>query len=214
MIYIKRKNFVFIKIPKNSSSSITKLAIDKLLHHEDACSAFQQQAVNMVEPHGSHSHMDLQYIIDNNLATLSNNFYAIVRNPIERQLSLYLYRTRQKRINNPCVTDFRQQLLKGYITDHSWQMQLQSSYTTYNNIDYGTWFAYEQLPAFIAHLECLFETRLTLPMLNRSSVVSTSSLVDSFYTPQLKKIVSDYWANDIQLYENVKNANRTSGYRN
>jgi hypothetical protein len=194
MIYLPKRQKCFVLIPKNASESLRELFKDR----ED-----------MVRIKiDNNDHVDVNTAINAGIVHLDTKFIGIVRNPFERQLSLYLYRQRDKRYTEKLsVEDFRSKIITGCIKDHPWQMQLQCTYMEYNGTNVGKWYRYENAAQSCAEYG-------VLPQINKSSNRNTKDLVDVFYDADSKKAVETYWQRDFELYESVKNANRTSGYRN
>jgi len=208
MIWIKRHDFIFVKIPKNASEAASLYLQQNVSCCEDVFTldnGFQQ---NIFPPHASHCHMDIKYMLDNHLCTNTNTFVGVIRDPHERLLSLYLYRCRQNRYGVKATPeDFRKRAYNGFIVDHPWQMQLQSTFLTgalhkeywcYDNIHYHV----SLLPRRFNFVE-----RHPFQTVNKSVPnIDTKSLVDTFYDQHTRSAVDKYWADDIDLYHEVKNA--------
>jgi hypothetical protein len=202
MIWLKRHKLVFVKIPKNASEAVSHHLHMHMCRSEDVFTYDNGFGQNMVEPHSRHCHMDARYILGNNLADHDNLFVGVIRHPIERLLSLYLYRQRQRRYNTGIsVEDFRYRAKEGFIIDHPWHMQLQSTFL--DGADRHQYWSYDKLSTHITELsgESNFKT------VNKSiPTKSTQDLIDVFYDDITRRVVHKYWQRDIDLYHEVINA--------
>jgi hypothetical protein len=100
MIYLPKENKCFVMIPKNASSS----ARDLFKNNQDAV----RVKVDDLD------HINVQTVIDHGLLTTDVKFYGVIRDPFERQLSLYLYRQRQQRYDTELsIEDFPPENLQG-----------------------------------------------------------------------------------------------------
>lgn len=205
MIWLKRHKLVFVKIPKNASESMAEY-LRRYACDDDVFTHDNGFDLNIDDPHRTHSHMDVSYMLRNRLVTTDNRFIAIVRNPLERLLSLYLYRHRQKRYATKIsVDDFRERAKRGFIEDHPWHMQLQSTFL--DGVS-GEYLCYDNLNTHVKELSVRYGFDLdTLPVINKSvKGVNTNDLVKSFYDDATREAANKYWERDIELYNGVKNA--------
>lgn len=206
MIWIKRHKLVFVKIPKNASEAMADYlkayaADDDVFTHDNGFD------LNINDPHRTHSHMDVSYMLRNKLVTPDNHFIGIIRNPHERLLSLYLYRQRQRRYDTALsVGDFRERAKRGFIEDHPWHMQLQSTFL--DGASSSEYLCYDHLDIHIQTLAYRYKfDKFILPVVNKSvKGVNTRDLVNSFYDDATYNAVNKYWERDIELYNGVKNA--------
>lgn len=187
MLYLRNICTAFVLIPKNASTSIRESLNGEIL-----------TGPNDVQ------HIGISTAIENGLLTINNRFIGVIRNPIERQLSMYLYRQRQKRYSEKLsIEDFRNKIKLGAINDHLWQMQLQSSFMEYNKEIIGELWLYEEVNE-------RFKEFGTLKVKNKSFSGNTKDFIDIFYDKPTLKAVESYWRKDIELY----NALRESRNRN
>ena len=208
MIRIHRFKATFISVPKTGSTSIREFLIDNVVSAEDTIT-YHNDMIQNVDV-GLHSHYTQSDAIKNNLSVSDDTFYATIREPLERTLSLYLYRWKQGKIQKPSIADFRLQLYKGegWIQDRKpYQMKLQSEFM--NN---GTWWCYDNLDFHIKDLiqKYAIEVKVPFGIHNQSSLVPTHKLVDHFYDEATKNIVRNAQQPDFDLYEKVKNKYRNS----
>lgn len=202
MIWLKRYNTVFLKIPKNASEAIAHHLQTYMYAPEDIYTYDNGFGQNLLAPHDTHCHMDVKYILSNNLATADNTFIGIIRHPVERLLSLYLYRHRQKRYDTKIsVEDFRTRTREGFIIDHPWHMQPQHSFLMGANKK--VFWSYDYLPQHLLK----FSGQQTFSVVNKSiPTKNTKDLINVFYDDATLKAVHKYWEMDIDLYYGVLDA--------
>ena len=194
---------MFVKIPKTATEAMAAY-LQPYANDEDVFSHDNGFDLNLNDPHRTHSHMDMNYILKHGLATRDNRFVGVIRNPYERLLSLYLYRQRQRRYDSKLsVEDFRHRARSGFIEDHVWHMQLQSTF-----LDNGEYWCYDNLHSHVKKMAREFNFyNDVLPFVNRSTVkYDTRDLIDTFYDNATRTAVNKYWERDIELYNEVKNA--------
>jgi hypothetical protein len=204
MIWIKRHNFVFIQIPKNASESVFAYLKDNA-ESEDVFTNVNGFDQNILDPHRLLPHMDASYVLKNDLAPITSLYIGIIRNPFERLLSLYLYRHRQKRYSSKLsVQDFREKANLGFIQDHPWQMQLQSSFLA-GASNKELW-CFDNLDKHIKIFsEKYYLTTSTLPIINKSTSHLTKDLISTFYDKYTERVVKEYWHDDFDLYNELIN---------
>lgn len=207
MIWLKKHKIVFVKIPKNASEAIAHHLFQYASSSEDVFTYDNGISQNIDLHHAKHCHMDVDYILKHNLATIDNRFIAVIRDPIERLLSLYLYRCRQNRYGiKSSPEDFRYRAQRGFIQDHAWQTQLQSTFLI-GAKDKQYWF-YEDLNHSMSSLarECEFSDVPIITINKSVQGINTKDLIDVFYDSITIKAVHKYWEEDFVLYEEVRNA--------
>jgi hypothetical protein len=213
MISIKRFKFNFINVPKNASTSIRRFFIDNVIHPEDMYSKYYATenihwSQNMEPVHAEHSHMDVTYAIDNGLLNPNETIVGVVRNPIDRVLSLYLYRAKQGLVQNPSIKDFRQSVVNtGYYPDRPWQNQLQSTFLTYRGKEIGTWWLYDRLDEHIQEFVETYNIDIKQPLKHQNKSLQNVDIkdwVDTFYDEATLAAVNKYYEKDIEIYEGLK----------
>lgn len=97
MIRICRLNSTFINVPKTGSIAVRDFLIDNLFTEDDLCTRHkyrgQRFSQNVQKEHSVSSHVTVDYCIKNNLSPDTDTFYLTIREPLERRLSLFLFRT-------------------------------------------------------------------------------------------------------------------------
>lgn len=223
MIYIKNQNICLLRVPKTGSTSlwwflIENNLVDKEGSYSRRCDSIKYKkslipldySKNINKSHAQHSHMDVKYILENKVIPVNKDtkFVATIRNPIERLLSLYLYRCRKGEYQNnvPNKEDFKRKVLEntkapiGCIKDHAWQMQFQ--HTFLNGTENPIWWCYDYLQE---HLKEMFGD-YKLDKLNVTNIKgkTTKESLSYFYDKELLEAVLDYWKDDYQLWKKVK----------
>jgi Sulfotransferase family len=186
MIYLKDKNILFISVPKNASSSFSELLKPFAYAYSD-------------------KHLTLSQIKASTNLYDSAKKIAIIRDPIERLLSLYLYRSRQRRYGTclPSPAHFRSKVLEGQgkLLDHSWQMLLQ---TDFMHISEGVWWDYKDIDTLASIL-----ASKPLPIVNKSTNLPYEQLISKFYDYETLQLVKKAYRADILLYNEIKNVRKT-----
>lgn len=211
MIYIKRFNFCFIRIPKNASSSIMLFLYENMCTEEDMISRmFEWDNTKYKKiyykncPMLPHSHIDSNYLITNSIVKSDASFYGVVREPLERTLSLYLYRIRDGVYGNipPSPEHFQSLFVNGVFQDTPQQMQAQSTFLP----DTGTYWLYDNVETNLKDL-CYnygIDIKSSLKILNKSPG-DTKKLIKYFYSSTLIDKVQTAYMQDFLLYEKLKN---------
>ncbi len=216
MISIKRLKFNFINVPKNASTSVRRFFIDNVVQPEDAYSNYFdgyniQRSQNMRTEHAHHSHMDVTFAIDNGLLDPSETIVGVIRNPIERVVSLFLYREKQRLSPRPqTIQDFRKWVSKhGYLPDRPWQNQLQSSFLTYQGKEIGQWWLFENIQQHIDDFSAQNNIKVNFPLEWKNKSIGgrtnfTKDWLHVFYDDASLAAVNKYYQKDIELYEGLK----------
>jgi hypothetical protein len=212
MIYIKRLNFCFIRVPKNASSTIMHYL------YQNACDQKKDiithgfteypERISFINcPRLEHSHIDAQFAIDKLNIPLDSKFVGVIRNPLEKQLSLYMFRI----LNNiygvkPSPEHFRSMLDNGELKDtRPWQIQHQHTFLKYNENNIGTWWLYDNIDDHLFEFmkEYDITERIPLQKLNASPGIK-KNLIDIFYDSDTKAQAMKAFKKDIELYEKAK----------
>ena len=212
MIYIKRYNLCFVRVPKTASTSIAYF-LEKHMVKEDGDLSFR--GIQSNDPNTINTHMQCQFAIDNGIIPRNTRFFGVVRHPYEKLLSLYLDKV--SGLNSPTKKydispqHFREVAVDGFIRDTYWHKQLQSSYLEYGNKNIGEWWLYDNLENHLRKfcldygLDYTLIPRLRVSINSNKPEHQTKNLVDIFYDDKTRKAVYEYWKKDFDLYERVRN---------
>lgn len=216
MIIVNDK-LAFLLIPKNASSSIRtffNIPIGKSVPDgnflDDNIRVFDFNGVKLLttDEYGKQKveHVDLDTALKFNLISSGARVVAIIRDPLERQLSLYFYRHRHKKYETPVsIDDFRSRVSKGYIEDSPWHMKLQTSFINNTSVDVEYWL-YEDLNEKFLEFGVLPHMNVSLD----KTKFNTDLLISKFYDADTISAVKKYWRDDFILYEKLKNETRES----
>jgi hypothetical protein len=198
MIYIKRHNLVFIRVPKTASTSIAHHIINNLVCEDDLNLAWRVSYSKI-----NNSHMTAKFAIDNNLVPANAHFIGVIREPLERLLSLYFARYGEGRYQEKLsVENFRIKASRGFIDDHPHQMRLQSNFLEAGD----KWWLYDNLEHHIKLFNKKYNIDGALEKHNQSIVkYKTKDLIYKFYDTKTREAVLNYWQKDVELYERLKN---------
>ena len=154
-----------------------------------------------------HSHVDVKFAIENLNVPPDSRFVGVIRHPLEKQLSLYLFRIlRGVYKNKPTPEHFRSLLVNGELTDDKyWQTQHQHTFLEYNDQLIGEWWLYEKVEAHLHDFMNQYGLveKIPLQKLN-TSPGSKKDLIDVFYDEETKKMAMTAFEKDFELYEKVR----------
>jgi hypothetical protein len=212
MISIRRFKFNFINVPKNASTSIRRFFIDNVVQPEDSYSEYYEDentrwSQNMAHHHASHSHMDVTYAVDNGLLDKTETIVGVLREPVERVLSLYLYRVKQGLVQSPGIADFRRSVSVGFYPDRPWQNQLQSSFLTYEGKQLGQWWLFDNIDHHINDFVDTYGIDVKRPLLTQNKSIKnhdTKEYLSTFYDADTLRAVTKYYEQDIELYHRMR----------
>jgi Sulfotransferase family len=215
MIYLSSYNLAFIKIPKNASTAIARVILDSnilsskdVITHTTYGDTFISQNCTT---DSSLSHITIDEAISLGIVPQNTSSFCIIRNPLERLLSLFIYRCKQG-VHELSVASFHKLVSdgNGTILDHTWQNLLQTDFINTNS----TLLLYDTISEDLALFwKIHFNQEVTnLKYINKSSNADTKELVPRFYTKPLIKLVSNYYEKDIILYDKLRSTSFSSRY--
>lgn len=212
MIYVKRLNFCFIRVPKNASSTIMHYLYQNVCDQKEdiitrGFTDYPARILCINCPRLEHSHIDTQFAIDKLKILPDARFVGVIRNPLERQLSLYMFRILKNIYGaKPSPEHFRSMLDNGELKDDQpWQTQHQHTFLEYDGNTIGEWWSYDNVDQHLSEFmkEHGIVERVPLQKLNASPGTKTD-LIDIFYDADSKARAMKAFAKDIELYEKVK----------
>lgn len=224
MVISHSHNFIFLRVPKNASTSLATFFVKNMCDENDQYTVIGD---SMTKSHKIPDrvnrkyakqyrmiHLTLQEIMDECVITPEQlegkTVISLVRHPLERQLSLYFFK---KRGPDRSPAEFREWNKNGFIESDGSNHILQSDYPVYNGKNYGTFWLYDdlqsQLDSFVA--ERAPEINTTLPTYKsqfKPKKSNTVDLVEEYYDDRTRRVVLEYFAKDVELYERLKGENR------
>lgn len=194
MVISEKYKFVFIRVPKNASSSLAEFFVRNCCDENDIytevndCGIPSQNVDSKLIRKYAHQyrfiHLTLQELHDNGLVTeeemTRKQVISVLRNPLMRQLSLYFF---LKRGRAKSVDEFRELFKDGYHATDTNNKILQTDYAKINGVDYGTWWLYNKLDRHVS----AFCAEHGLPV---------SSKLKNFkgnYTPKHYELIDEYY---------------------
>jgi hypothetical protein len=158
-------------------------------------------------PRLDHSHVDVQFAIDELKIPIDSKFVGVIRNPLEKQLSLYMFRILKNIYGvKPSPEHFRSMLDNGELIDNRpWQTQHQHTFLEYNGNGIGEWWLYDKIDDHLSEFmkEHDITERVSLQKLN-ASPGTKKDLINVFYDADTKMQAAKAFAKDIEIYEKVK----------
>ena len=154
-----------------------------------------------------HSHVDASYVVQTNIVPITATFTGVIRNPFEKQLSLYLYRTRNRNYGSikPSIEDFRSRFIDGVLQDKPQHMQSQLSFLKVNNKLVGSFWLFERVEQHLLDFCEEHSIDVTTPMkLLNKSPGNKKDLVEIFYDAKLKSAVLEAYKEDFEEYDRLK----------
>lgn len=216
MVISDKNQFIFIRIPKNASTSLATFFVQNYCGPQDKWSAIGDSGIpNSNIPDSVISkyrdqyrfiHLTLNEIIQEGLITSEQakekRIIGVIRNPLERQLSLYFFKNRHNK--NRCnPIEFRKIMQKGFYEEDGSNHILQTDYLKTDNENVGTYWKYPNLNDHIAE----FIEEYGIPNHPIQSYKSQfkpkdENLISEYYDPATRKAVEKYFAKDFEEYEN------------
>lgn len=211
MVICEKYNFIFLRIPKNASSSLAEFFVNHCCDENDIYTEVNDCGIpsKNVEPELIKKyfnqyrfiHLTLQELHDNGLVSEEEvdrkQIISVLRDPLMRQLSLYFF---LKRGRSKSVDEFRQIFKDGYHKTDTNNAILQTDYAKLNGVDRGTWWIYNKLDK---HLEewCgqnNLPRALKLKNFKGNYTPKHYELVDEYYDEKTRSAVLKYYEKDFE----------------
>lgn len=214
MVICDKYNFNFIRIPKNASSSLAHFFVKNCCNQRDIYTEVNDAGIaNNNVPHNivlkyknqyRFIHLTLQEIIDNGLINKSDAIKStnigVIRNPFDRQLSLYFFLNRKTGNNSP--DQFREHFKNGYHYKDGSNHILQTNYLTVDGDDRGEWWSYDNLDqhinGFIKRNNISVNT--DLQQFKSEMKPKNATLFDQYYDQNTISAVRKYYEKDFEKY--------------
>ena len=193
MIRSDSNKFIFLRVPKNASSSLAQWFIKNYTDEYDVYTEVNDGGISSKgdarKLHSKYSkdshfiHMTLQELKDEGIVHMGHlkdyETISVIRNPLERQLSLHFFLASLHRYK-PEPGKFREHFWEGHHIDDTNNKILQSDYTIVDGVDYGTWWGYDNLDYHVTKFE---ETHgvAKFPLGKLKMGITNHSLLDEFY---------------------------------
>lgn len=156
-----------------------------------------------------HSHVDINFVLNNVLVPANASFTGVLRNPLERQISLYMFRIYRGGYFNskvPSPEHFRSILYRGELQDYRyWQTQHQNTFLDSTEATDKEWWVYDNIEDYLSYFMRKYNLTEKVPLekLN-ASPGNKKDLIPIFYDDKTKTQAMAAFEKDIDLYEKAK----------
>lgn len=212
MVVSYSNNFIFLRVPKNASSSLAEYFVRNKCNKEtdmwtmvNDCgireNKIPKDVVRKYAHHYRHIHLTLQELVDNALITPTEatdmTKIVVMRNPLHRQLSLFFFLCRnQKRVSTP--EEFRKVFTGGKHESDTNNVYTQTEYAKLDgkiapNVDF---WKYEDIGNKITDKLSTFKS-------NTRPKKDIDELVAEYYDDATRQAVLNYYAEDMKIYESL-----------
>ena len=230
MIYIKRFDRAFLRIPKTGSEALQLFLEQNVVDYsEDVISRpirlipstestsikLYKTALNTAEvfPTG---HVSAAYTIDKEVCTTQTHFTGVIRDPLERQVSNFIYRLHKKEyvLQGTLANTFKMYITNGILTKEDYKHTMsQVDYFKYEgsllpNVEFWPYPKFkEKLYQFCESNNV--EIKNPLQTINKSPG-DKKKLIASLYTPDILEQVMDVYQEDFELYNSLMGTDSVS----
>ena len=230
MIHCPKFNFNFVRVPRNASESVAEFFIMNYCkpNRNDPNAGWYAKSVSAGEPAYKFDPKINKEFRKNNVRVARTTFktaiyrglldedtissmdnIVIIRNPFERQLSVYWWLTRGK---TRTPEDFRAMMANGWYGEQN--KTRQTEYTVTNNLgDIGTYWLYDNLQS---HIDSFKETRgwvdsdkprgwkyYNLNQRRNTWKAKDQALIDEYYDQATRDAVQAYFEKDFEKYNEL-----------
>jgi len=227
MHYSKKHNLLFVRIPKNVSSSMAAYLASNTERVKGDISTgvpeiilpgynISTEVVDKFQHDNRYMHLTLQEIVDNNVLskeTVLNSYnFGIIRNPLERQLSLFFwieYIRQDKKDTSP--EHFRKRFSNGYdmlMHDGGSNKIKQVDYLKVDGEICGNFWAVQDIQAQLKSLREQHNFSETYPLLrlkddSKPKDLTKEELIEMYYDSATRQAVEEYYAEDFEMLKKV-----------
>lgn len=219
MVICEKYKFIFLRIPKTASTSLSVFFVKNFCSKADIYT--KVGSVNniniehnnipkhMVEKYDSNRiiHLTLNEIVDLGVASRSEvqskDVIAVLRNRLDRQLSLFFYLSKKYRFSSDVKT-FRKMFAEGKHESNVNNSITQYDYCVLDNVNVGKYWRYEDIQSniqkFVDRHGIIVNHALAHYKLGHKSV---KALKSEYYDKRTIRAVEEYYSKDFELYETL-----------
>lgn len=221
MVICKTHKFIFLRIPKNASTSLAAFFVKNFCGKEDIYTYIGNAQV------GSHNidplvvqkykkdhriiHMTLNEIVNEGVITpeeaRESEVIGVMRNPLERQLSLFFFLSKEFKLNDTSVGAFREQFKNGCHASDPNNAIRQADYLKLGDELVGNFWLYEDINTNLDEFVAEKNIKIQDPLRNYKSNYRSrrdDALIDEYYDDYTRQAVEDYYAEDMKIYRELK----------
>lgn len=212
MVVSYSNNFIFLRVPKNASSSLAEYFVRNKCDKEkdmwtmvNDCGIRENKVpkdiIRKYAHQYRHIHLTLQELVDNALITPTEasdmKKIVVIRNPLHRQLSLFFFLCRnKKRVSSP--EEFRKVFAQGKHDSDSNNVYTQVEYAKLDgkiasNVEF---WKYEDIDKHVDKELSTFKSGVRPKK-------DMDALVAEYYDDATRLAVLNYYAEDMKIYESL-----------
>lgn len=221
MVICKKHKFIFLRIPKNASTSLAAFFVNNFCDNNDIYTYIGNAGIRatnvdeavMAKYKKDHRiiHMTLNEIVDENIIgpdfVMESDVIGVMRNPLERQLSLFFFLSKEFKLNNTSVSEFRKQFKNGcHISDPNNKIT-QADYLKLGDDMVGKFWLYEDIQENLKQFVESRGVKVTEGLKNYKSNYRDrrdDALIDEYYDDATRKAVESYYEEDFEIYRMLK----------
>lgn len=225
MVICNKYNFVFLRIPKNASTSLATWFIQNCCDENDRYTGIgdsrikqrniSDELVKRNKKHYHHIHLTLQELVDQNVISreeaLTKEIITVIRNPLHRQLSLFFFKNKN---HDKTPEEFRNQFKNGYHFDDENNKILQTDYCKLDGkpapkVIYWNYDDIENcLKKFIENKK--IQENFPLESFKTNYRTYNNEMINKYYDKKTKEAVKDYYKNDFDYLKYLDFYNKSS----
>lgn len=222
MIISHSNNYIFIRVPKNASTSLATYLVKNYTEKNDIYTGIgdskvpanniSQQLINKHRHEYRFIHLTLNEIISEGLISESDarnkKIFGVIRHPLERQLSLFFFKNRQDKSKNT-PENFRKMFADGYHKTDGSNHIIQTEYLKIGDEIVGEYWPYPLLTKRLHEFTSSMDKAptYTLPAFKSNFKPKDNELINKYYDNKTRDAVLDYFHKDLVLYEKLLNEN-------
>lgn len=208
--------FMFIRIPKNASTSLATFFIQNYCGQKAINTGIGDSRIKssnvpsaVIEKYKTQYriiHLTLNEIIQEGLITeddaRNRKVIGILRNPLERQLSLFFFKHRSNK-SNATPQKFKQDMQHGFMENDGSNRILQTDYLKIRNENVGEFWKYDNLDEHISQFvdEHHHKPAHPLKSFKSSFKPKRTNLINEYYDAITRRAVETYFAKDFEALE-------------
>jgi hypothetical protein len=230
MIYIKRFDTCFLRIPKTASQALQVFLQENVVDwstdvvarpivqfYSDVYKSAKNTRSSLIT---STAHLTAQFVIDSGRCTPNTQFIGTLRNPYERQLSHYMSglskkTSSYKKDHQEIINDFRNNISTGVISteDHDYHINndyhiiSQSSFFKHNGklLDNIQMWLFEDLEHNLSLFCKQHDIKIKIPLRHiNKSPGNKHQLAEVMYTDELRLKVYETYREDFEIYNKLR----------